>query len=167
MADVEEIYKLYFVSALIDRNLYHSTGRTQWRVGSVTCPGQIYGNDDTGDKERTNTSASTSHSNPVLKKQFLKHEAKLTHLRQEYSIVRTELGNGPNDNEYKNDDCVRLVRSVTSLMESLSDLAARYQLDAGEVSAQIQELQDMKDQLYVLLVDLEIGRNTKRNRRNK
>jgi hypothetical protein len=123
----------------------------------------ICGNDNTGHKERTNTSASTSHSNPVLKK----HAAKLTHLRQEYSIFRTELGNGPNDNEYKYDDCVRLVRSATSLMESLSDLAARYQLDAGEVLAQVHELQDMKDQLYVLLVDLEIGRNTKRNRRNK
>jgi hypothetical protein len=112
----------------------------------------ICGNDDTGHKERTNTSTSTIDSNPVLKKQFLKHQAKLIHLRQEYSISRTELGNWPNDNEYKKDDCVRLFRSATSLMESFSDLAARYQLDAGEVSAQIQELQDMMDQLYLMLV---------------
>ena len=128
----------------------------------------VYVNDDTGDNRRADTPERMRQSNPAVEVQSLMHKVKtqFARLRQEYSILRAELGIPREERDDKTEDCFRLVRSMTSLTKTLKDIKSEGRPERDEVSALIKEAKGLRDQLHAL-ASLEIAQLSKRNRQKQ
>jgi hypothetical protein len=111
-------------------------------------PDKFYGGDKAEDKRNATTLTSNEPSNAETA--LLVANVDLDRLRRQYSSLRAELRNRPNEGQKRQNDCFKLIGWMTAQMTKMTEIKTQNQLDEAEVSSHIQELQGMKDQLNLL-----------------